>query len=266
MECQLDSLRLALALFPGDLTRAIIFVLVARMACADWVTPAGIAPPQQHGAFSVNSLAASLGRSFETIRRHVNAMIDAGICTKIPQGICLDPTSERANEIIEFYAGHARILHRLTDKIARHDVVIPRPDAPGACQLRLQVTAALDLGLIALENNEHETWFELIIHGAMIHESGIEFISSPTLARAYANTVIPDEMWRPVKIRAISDKYGMPYATVRRHFDTMQSVGMLRKRTGGYTLSTAWTAEPERIEMSNRTVQYLLRHLRSLAT
>jgi predicted transcriptional regulator len=265
VEFQLDSLRHALALFPGDLTRAIIFVLVARLSAADWVSGPVIAQPRQATPFSVNALAASLDRPFETVRRHIMAMVADGICAKSPQGVILAPAPAREAEVIAFFAGHAQILHRLADKIARHDVAIARPATPLGDQLRLMVTAALDLGLIALENNEHQSWFELIIHGAMIHECGIAFINDAALARAYGNVVIPDAMWRPVTIRVIAEKYGMPYATVRRHIDAMQSVGMLRKGKGGYTLSTEWTAQPARIAMSNQTVLYLLRHMRALA-
>lgn len=265
VEFQLDNLRLALAIFPGELQRAIIFVLVARMSCTDWVTEDGIMRPLQHSPFSVNALASSLSRPFETIRRHILAMIDAGVCAKTKDGIILAPSAEREKEIAQHFAGQAQVLKRLARKIADHDVPIPRPDHPSDNQLRLLVTAALDLGLIALENNEHQSWYELIIHGALIHESGIDFVTNDQLAREYANTIIPDDLWRPVKIRAISAKYGMPYPTMRRHFLTMQAEGFLHKRGSGYVLSTKWTADEKRIAMSDLTVQYLLRHLRALA-
>jgi hypothetical protein len=265
IEFQLDSLRSALTVFPGDLHRAIIFVLVSRVSCTDWINDDRIARPVQHSPFSINSLAASLGRPFETVRRHILGMIDDGICTKTADGICLAPNAAREADVIQFYATHAALLNRLARKIADHDVPLPRPETLSDNQLRLQVTAALDLGLIALENNAHQSWYELIIHGALIHESGIDFVNSADLARAYENTIIPDEMWRPVKIRAISEKYGMPYPTMRRHFLAMQAEGFLNKKASGYTLSTKWTADPDRIAMSDQTVLYLLRHLRALA-
>jgi predicted transcriptional regulator len=266
VEFQLDSLRLALSVFPGELHRAIIFVLVARMSCADWVQDDQIKRPLNHSPFSVNSLASSLNRPFETIRRHILAMIDAGICVKTLDGIILSPSADREGAIIQHFADQAALLNRLALKIADHDVAISRPDQPSDNQLRLQVTAALDLGLIALENNEHQSWYELIIHGALIHESGIDFVSNNQLAREYANRIIPDNLWQPVKIRAISEKYGMPYPTMRRHFLAMQAEGFLHKKASGYVLSTKWTADEERIAMSDRNVQYLLRHLRTLAS
>jgi hypothetical protein len=265
VEFQLDSLRAALSIFPGDLHRAIIFVLVARLSCTDWIVNDRIGRPAHHTAFSINSIAASLGRPFETMRRHILGMVKEGICAKTADGIILAPTPAREPEIIRYFAAHAMLLNRLAAKLVDHDVPVPRPETLSDNQLRLQITAALDIGLIALENNEYQSWYELIIHGALIHENGMDVMNSDTLSREYGNTIIPDALWRPVKIRAISEKYGMPYPTMRRHFLTMQAEGYLHKKAGGYTLSTDWTGDAERIEMSNRTVQYLLRHLRTLS-
>jgi hypothetical protein len=265
VEFQMESLKLALAVFPGELHRAIIFVLVARLSCADWVDQDQIKRPAKHSAFSINSLAASLNRPFETVRRHILAMIDDGVCAKTPDGIILSPIAAREDAVSRHFKAQGALLDRLANRIAEQDVALPRPDKLSDNQLRLKIMAALDLGLIALENNEHQSWYELIIHGALIHESGIDVMNSEALARQYANTVIPDELWRPIKIRAISEKYGMPYPTMRRHFLTMQAEGFLHKSASGYTLSTKWTADEERIAMSDRNVQYLLKHLRTLA-
>ncbi len=262
---QMDSLKLLLGVFPADLHRAIIFALIARRSSADWIEGDAVRRPVRHTAFSINSLAASLSRPFETVRRHVLAMEEAGVCARTPEGVILSPTPEREADIIAHYHAQAAALRHLAADLAARDIALPAAEgrAPDA---RLRLTnAALDIGLVALENNPHNNWFELILHGTLIYENARTVMEDPDLATAYADKVIPDELRRPVTIRMLSDTYGMPYATVRRHIDTMIAIGAMQRKGSGYVLNTAWTASPERLEMSDQTVLYLLRQLRTLA-
>ena len=265
IEFQMDSFKLALRLFPGDLNRAVIFFLVARMSCAEWVVGNRIARPDCPTPFSINALAASLSRPFETVRRHVAGMIDDGICARVKGGVVLAPTMARQRDVIEYYQDTAGLLVRLADRLA--DGGVPLPPAEGAADnpLALIINAALDVCLVALENNDHTHWFELALHGALIYENGRDIMGTPALAREYGNTVLPDELRRPVKIRALSQDYGIPYATVRRHVDTMMVAGAMLKQRSGYILNTQWTGRDVRIEQSDRTVDYLMRQFRGLA-
>ncbi len=265
IEFQMDSFKLALRLFPGDLHRAVIFFLVARMSCADWVRSGRIAAPDCPTPFSINALAASLSRPFETVRRHVAGMIDDGICIRAGGGVALAPISAREGDIIDYYHDTAGLLLRLADRLTDGGVPLPRAEFVSDNEAELIVNAALDICLVALENNEHTHWFELALHGALIYENGRDIMGTPALAREYGNTVLPDELRRPVKIRALSQDYGIPYATVRRHVDTMMATGALLKQRSGYILNTQWTGRDDRIEQSNRTVDYLLRQFRTLA-
>lgn len=262
---QMDSLKLALGIFPADLHRAIMFALIARLSSADWIDGNAVRQPSRHTAFSVNSLAASLARPFETVRRHVLGMEKAGVCARTASGIILSPSAEREADIIQHYRAQAAALRRLAIDLAARDIPLPMADGAAPNALLLMANAALDIGLVSLENNPHSNWSELILHGTLVYENARDVMEDPDLATAYADKVIPDELRRPVKIRALSDTYGMPYATVRRHIDTMISIGAMQRKRSGYVLKTDWTAEPARLEMSDQTVQYLLRNLRTLA-
>lgn len=177
----------------------------------------------------------------------------------------LSPTPDREADIIAHYCGHAAALQHLAADLAAHDISLPAADGTALDARLLLTNAALDIGLVSLENNPHNNWFELILHGTLIYENARDVMDDPELATAYSDKVIPDELRRPVTIRLLSDTYGMPYATVRRHIDTMIAIGAMQRKGSGYVLNTAWTASPERLEMSDRTVLYLLRQLRTLA-
>lgn len=261
----MDSLKLALRLFPGDLHRAIIFVLIARMSCPEWAIGNVISRPDRSTTFSINGLAASLSRPFETVRRHVNGMIKDGICARTEDGIVLAPVPEREADIVSYYRDTADLLRTLAQRLDEGGVALPRATKEGDDRLGPIINAGLDICLVALENNEHSHWFELILHGAQIYENGRDIMGSPELARVFGNLVLTAEQRRPVTIKALSTNYGIPYATVRRHVDDMLATGRLIKKPGGYILDPEWTGQDERIEGSNRTVDYLLSKFRTLA-
>jgi predicted transcriptional regulator len=265
IEFQMNSLQLALRVFPGDLDRAIMFVLVARLACGDWATAAGIQRPAGHRPFSINSLAASLSRPFETVRRHVHGMIDAGVCARTDDGIILSPTTAREADIVAYYQATADLLRSLAARLADHGVPIPQANGTGADQLGPLVKASLDTGLVAIENHLHTHWYELILHGTLIYENGRDIMGCPEKSRIYGNLVLTADQRRPARIREMASVYGMPYPTVRRHIDAMMAAGALQKKAGGYILDPEWTGDDDRIAMSNQTVDYLLRQFRLLA-
>lgn len=265
IEFQMNSLRIALRVFPGDLDRAIMFVLVARLACGEWATATGIERPAEHRPFSINSLAASLSRPFETVRRHVHGMIDAGICARTEHGIILSPTQDREADIIAYYQAAADLLRTLAAHLARHGVPMPQAQGVGANPLGPLVKASLDTGLVAIEKHLHTHWYELILHGTLIYENGRDIMGCPEQSKIYGNLVLTAEQRRPAKIRDLASVYGMPYPTVRRHIDGMMAAGALQKKAGGYILDPEWTGDDDRIAMSNQTVDYLLRQFRTLA-
>jgi hypothetical protein len=187
------------------------------------------------------------------------------VCARTASGIILSPSAEREADIIQHYRAQAAALRRLAIDLAARDIPLPVADGAAPNALLLMANSALDIGLVSLENNPHSNWSELILHGTLVYENARDVMEDPDLAAAYADKVIPDELRRPVKIRALSDTYGMPYATVRRHIDAMISIGAMQRKRSGYVLKTDWTAEPARLEMSDQTVQYLLRNFRTLA-
>jgi hypothetical protein len=89
MEMQVDGVATLMGAFGGNFDRAIIFFALLRESseirrCA---TGTVCAEYGQRPGMSVNALAASLARPFETVRRHVNALIEAGLCVRDGQQV-----------------------------------------------------------------------------------------------------------------------------------------------------------------------------------
>jgi hypothetical protein len=75
-------------------------------------------------------MASSLNRPFETVRRHVNALIAAGICCKCRRGVCI--SSDFANSaVLERTIGRVHdAMVLLIVYVRRHGIALPpqRPD------------------------------------------------------------------------------------------------------------------------------------------
>ncbi len=93
----LDSARLVGDLIPGDALTALVFLtIVSRMFRARQnVAGAG---SEKRAAVTVYAVAKDLGLSYETVRRHVKRLLDAGLCERDTQGLVIpDAVFERSD-------------------------------------------------------------------------------------------------------------------------------------------------------------------------
>jgi hypothetical protein len=101
-EYLLRALKLITDLHDGELIRAIVCqaIIAANTGHLKPGDPVGAAPPpdDQRRPISILSLAGSLGLPFETTRRHVAKLIDAGICQRVRGGVIV-PASALDNRV-----------------------------------------------------------------------------------------------------------------------------------------------------------------------
>jgi predicted transcriptional regulator len=82
----LDSARLIGDLIPGDALTALVFLtIVSRMLRSRQNAMNG--GPEKRAAVTVYAVAKDLGLSYETVRRHVKRLLDAGLCEREVQGL-----------------------------------------------------------------------------------------------------------------------------------------------------------------------------------
>ncbi|HEX7761984.1 MAG TPA: hypothetical protein VF459_20920 [Caulobacteraceae bacterium] len=113
----LDSARLVGDLVPGDALTALVFLtIVSRMFRSRQIAVNGGA--EKRTAVTVYAVAKDLGLSYETVRRHVKRLLDAGLCERDAQGLVApDAVFERS----DFQRAISRNLENVQSLLRRLD-------------------------------------------------------------------------------------------------------------------------------------------------
>lgn len=211
----------ALLYFEGNIDRFLVFCLLLRTS---------MSRAERDGTISVHSAALSLGRPFETVRRHICALVEAGTCERTPHGVTMSAAfwSNPENEARLRFA-HDCFVRLVCDGVA--DGVFATPDATppadgGAFTLRDGVCAACDL-LLALIDGNRELCAEatdLAIFSAILHANAQRFEHDggrPTRLMPH----------HAVRVAQVARTLSLPDTTVRRRVMPMIGPGRLYERS-----------------------------------
>ncbi len=209
--------------FAGNVDRFLVYCLLLRTS---------LAHPERRGAISIHSAAMSLGRPFETVRRHVGALIDCGACERTPGGIVLSehyrnqPAHRR-----EQRQAHDCFVRLIADGIAaglfpaQSELETTRP----ALALEDGICAAIDL-LQALSDTNRALCADatdLAIFSAVVHANQ----QRPDGARIGPGSAVPIHTRHSVRVARIARALSMPDTTVRRRVVPFCGPGGLYVRT-----------------------------------
>ncbi len=89
IDYHLESARLVSDLVPGDALTSLVFLTIVSRMLRGRPQPGatGAEGPRRRGAVTVYAVAKDLGLSYETVRRHVKRLLDAGLCQREVQGL-----------------------------------------------------------------------------------------------------------------------------------------------------------------------------------
>ena len=269
MEMQIDGITTLAAALGGNIDRAIIFFTLLRQASEIGRHATGTAQVRndQCGGMSINALAASLARPFETVRRHVNALIGAGLCRRERQHVCVAAEATQGDAITTALRRLHDIMVRLAEDMAGFGLPLPPPRPRAVHDARATMAAAIDMLLTAIEFHgpQHADWLEVIIYGAVMTANTRPFTFDPVLANIYSesDTVPPEALRMPITATALARALHMPYSTVGRHIGHMIADGRLVRRDGGVMIATSWMQTPSQLGgarvMAERTGQIFSR-------
>lgn len=254
-----------LSAFDGDLDRFIIYTLILRQSITrpEANDAAGAAPAIR--TISINSLAASLGRSFETVRRHVNALIAQGLCRRTPDGlIALDTGLDRVAMSEGLIVAHDSFVRMVEDMVG-FGLTLPaaRPDLP--YRHDVGVNAAVDIMLAVLATNmaAHREWLNLALYSTIHWANVQQFAHDRAVALNYVDErqPIPARLLDPISAGAIARALALPPATVRRRVTALTADGRVERIPGGLVVSQAWLNRPESVAISRASWQNIRRIL-----
>ncbi|MDR6853406.1 DNA-binding MarR family transcriptional regulator [Sphingomonas sp. BE123] len=204
----------------GNLNSAILFAATAR-ACGPFGTNG-----ERRQPVSINALAASLGRPFETVRRHANALVEDGLIARSPDGlyVALDSVVEpRVAALVD--CCHDRMV-ALVDQAQHLGDTLPGPHPGIAYDPRVGIGLALDLLLAALE-----------CHGQR-EETPLRLALLLTLERAALRAALDASPSQVIRTSDVARMLDLPYATASRNIDALVACGLVG-RDGGHLAPVA---------------------------
>lgn len=211
--------------FSGNLDRFLVFCFLMRTS---------LSRHARDGTISVHSAALSLGRPFETVRRHISALIEAGICERTATGVTLSAGFwARADTVVKMRFGHDCFVRLLDDGVAAGIFPVePRP-AGTTFDVRHGVCAACDLMLALIDSNRAicPEAIDLAIFSAVLHANGQRFAADPQAMIDGCRTLLPRHA---VRVAEVARALSLPDTTVRRRVAPMSGPDGLyiRSRAG----------------------------------
>lgn len=259
-EMQTNILSAGLSAFTGDLDRFVVYTLILRQSVTRPEAGDDGAPPR---AISINSVAASLGRSFETVRRHVHALIDAGLCLRTPDGlVALDGALDRVPLSDSLIVAHDAFV-RMAEDMAAFRLPLPAGRRDLAYRHDVGVNAAVDIMLAVLANNiaAHREWLNLVVYSTILCANVRPFAHDPAVAVRYLDETqpVPAELLRPVSAGAVGRALSIPGATVRRRVAGLVADGRVGRVAGGLVASEEWLNRPASVAISRASWHHIRR-------
>ena len=265
------SLEALSRLVRSNLQAGAVVLTLARRCASDWVNSDGrIAPPSQvQRCSSINGIASSLDRPFETIRRHVQWLIECNLVIRTPEGIALASDGLRQAEIASYLQNRYEHLGQLIRHlVAAEDMFAgPAPDLIRRIPAISLLETAIDIDLAPFEFNKTLlSNLEITTVYSGIAVAGTRAIQADPEASAryrFANT--PDHLRQSVSLRSIAQQFSMDYATVWRYAQKLKADGLLtRVSSQGWAVRTSDLHQDELYAASEKYFQYLRRILRGL--
>lgn len=186
-------------------------------------------------ALPVRELARRLNLPYETVRRHAGELVRAGQCTSTPEGIAVVPPVLRSRSTVEvlrkIYLNAERMLIELTRAGIANYRALPAGSSRGRLSRDQMVVATAATGRL-LEGVRllGDYWNGDVLRALVftaLWTANVKHVTNT--APAASQTVLPDELRKPVSVLAISDSLRLPYETVRRHVAALEREGICHR-------------------------------------
>ncbi|VXC77019.1 conserved hypothetical protein [Sphingomonas sp. 8AM] len=218
--------------FKGNMDRFLVFGLLLRTS---------LSQPDRRGTISVHSAAMSLGRPFETVRRHICALLDRRVCQRTRTGVMLsDAFWERADNWQQLRYAHDCFVRLIADSVAKGTIPIGNPPAARHPRLALTdgVCAAIDLFLALVDANRSLCTepLDLAVFSVVLHANHQALVADRALGGfGGATPLLPRHA---VRVAQVARALSTPDTTVRRRIAPRSTEGgPYRRTTNGLLVS-----------------------------
>lgn len=262
-ELHFNGLRNLHDISPRRYDRGVVWMLVARCCLPDWTRDETLRPPVAPTIFaSINSLAASLGRPYETVRNHVHALVRERLCVSDPKGVALSPTPDVAPRIVEFLAATHDVFLRFAEDVSRWIDLPVRMGSTGVGPAQI-LKPALDAQLAPFEilRTSFADWTAMMVWAVVAGGCVRHVTVDAVLSAEYAEVVPPDGARRSVTLASLEAVTGLPYSTLWRHVRQLEARGLLVRKDKGWIVSETYLQGPGIEDGTRAAVAYYCRRV-----
>lgn len=209
-------------------------------------------PDELRRPVSVSAVASSLGMPFETVRRRIARLAEAGACQIGPKGVLVPAAQlsspDYARRAVARYERTRRLYHDLKAVGAfataearrpRPEPVIPADDAP--VRLCNRLLSEYYLRLIELMMRRLGDPVAAIV---VLGLARANLASLSREARA-AQAILPETARKPVRRSTLAKQLGLPGETVRRRLMELEELGYCHSVRGGVMISIENVLSPQ---------------------
>jgi hypothetical protein len=251
-------------LSPDHYERGILLQALIRNSLPDWFDGNELRAPSELRYYtSINTLAASFRRPFETVRRHVRALVAEGACVEVARGVAVGADPAMAARLTRFLAMTHDTLLRIAEEL--HELgLLPRCSGPDMAPPRRAITGAgLDLQLLPMESLREPLpdWTVLLVWGVIDGLCVRHVTVDPVLSATFSHDSTPDEVRRPVMLRTVAAASGVPYQSVWRHAKALAATGAITAKGDGYIVSPSYLRSSAMEERVIGVVEYFQRRI-----
>lgn len=257
-------------LFPNSFAEGMIFSLICRQSRRKFAYIGIDCDSCDHScaSVSVSSLAKSLSRPNETVRRQIQKIEDDGYISRINRVIDIDQTGEKRDEIAHFIRKTYNDFIDYIGALARaDDMLAGKPGLSDRLAIRAKLLeTALDIYIVPMAT--HVGTFKEWIYGNVWTGIAVDSIrhieEDDTLAQTYRFINTPDELRRDVSLRSVAMNMNLAYPTAWRAAQYLKGVNLIVQTKEGWNVTSENLKSKSLPEADKAYFQYLSRELRQL--
>lgn len=255
-EMQLESIvstGTAIERFTGKrvrLERTLFFLVILRESAHFRSASTGLASgraPETAG-ISVNAIASTLKRPFETTRRHVHALIDDGMCVRTDVGVTVSLEAMGSEAVgwllTQLHDVTVRFFVHLAEFDFRATYRQTNKDYDPIATIAAGIDLVLDTAQVQIPH--HNSWIEMLIMYAVSAFGARSIAFDPELSKRYGdgNTVPPPELRAGLTAPQLARVLKLPVTTVARQLAASEAGGKLIRDRDGYKASMSLLSGP----------------------
>ena len=234
----------------------------------------GLLPDEARIPITVTRLAKATGLPFESTRRVVQRLIDAGACVRVPGGVIVPKAFTMRPTTIDAVVANLGYMRRFVSDLEAAGLVEEAPASlhtqKHAAAVRGRATLSTEFGLRALRLLI-ETYGDLqsgIVAQTIITANTAHLDTRKGEGRRYAGAddIPPDDVRRPISVSRLADSVGLPFETMRGQVNRLLDAGICVRTDGGVIVPAAVRGQPPMVRatlLMAKLVRQFVRELRA---